>query len=392
MTRVLTVDDSRAIRSIVQKQLADCGMDIDEAEDGEKGLDALSECLYDLVILDVTMPVMDGPTMLAKMREKGLRTPVLMLTSESKRSIIAACLKLGIDDYIHKPFKPEELRSKVFKALGRPAPAMGAAAAPAAPPAAAPDQAPSADPTVAAPPLTGTVKTAIDVLVVDDMENVHKKLRTLLPAAITSQSATSAPAALAVCRERHCKVILVDTDIPDVNSIALMNQLRALQGQAVILAMPLRGGGDPEKDAKDKGFDGCMPKPFLPDSVQDFLLKYFASNDMLTAEENVLKVGSYAGKDDRLDRFYGRVLELSRPALEHVAAACFDEAILDLTLMPLSPERTARAVMEVDKQAKKLGLSLRLAGTPELCKLLTAFTETAAIPFYPTVDAARSAA
>ena len=389
MTRVLTVDDSRAIRNIVQKQLADCGFDIEEAEDGEKGLLALEELSFDLVVLDVTMPVMDGPTMLAKLRARGNRTPVVMLTSESKRSVIAGCLKLGIDDYILKPFKPEELRAKVFKALKRDAPAMlegsgtgAAAATPAAPGAAA--SGPSVN--------EGVPRTFVDLLVVDDMENVHKKLRTLLPANLSSQAATSAQAALAACRERMCRVILVDTDIPEVNSVALMNQMRALQGQAAILAMPLRGAGDPEKDARDKGFDGFLQKPFQPDSVQDFLLKYFANQDFLTVEDNVLKVGAFTGKDDRLEKFYGRVLELSRPALEKVAAACFDDAILDLTQMPLSPERTARALLEVDRQAKKLGLSLRLAGTPELAKLLTGFHETASLPFYPNVDAARSAA
>jgi CheY-like chemotaxis protein len=187
-------------------------------------------------------------------------------------------------------------------------------------------------------------------------------------------------------------VILVDTDIPETNSVALTTQMRALQGQATILAMPLRGAGDPEKDAREKGFDGCLQKPFSPDCVQDFLLKYFANQDFLTVEDNVLKVGAFTGKDDRLEKFYGRVIELSRPALEKVAAACFDDAILDLTQMPLSPERTARALLEVDRQAKKLGLSLRLAGTPELAKLLTGFHETASLPFFPNVDAARSAA
>jgi two-component system cell cycle response regulator len=195
-----------------------------------------------------------------------------------------------------------------------------------------------------------------------------------------------------MCRERLCRVILVDTDIPDTNSVALTTQMRALQGQSIILAMPLRGAGDPEKDAREKGYDGCLQKPFSPDSVQDFLLKFFANQDLVTVEENVLKVGSFAGKDDRLEKFYGRVLELSRPALEKVAAACFDEAILDLSQLPLSPERTARALLEVDRHAKKLGLALRLAGTPELAKLLTGFHETASLPFYPNVDAARSAA
>src|SRR6266545_1247652 len=117
MPRVLAVDDSRAVRSIVSKQLTEWNIEVDEAEDGEKGLEKLEECEYDLVLLDVTMPVMDGPTMLAKLRERGNKTPVLMLTSESKRSVVSTALKLGIEDYILKPFKADELKLKIGKVL-----------------------------------------------------------------------------------------------------------------------------------------------------------------------------------------------------------------------------------------------------------------------------------
>ena len=117
MPIVLTVDDSRAVRTIVSKQVKDLGFEVAEAEDGVQGLVKLDECQYDLVILDVTMPNMDGPTMLGKMRDAGNTTPVIMLTSESKRSIIAGAMKSGITDYILKPFKPEELRAKILTVL-----------------------------------------------------------------------------------------------------------------------------------------------------------------------------------------------------------------------------------------------------------------------------------
>src|SRR5574340_270284 len=117
MPTVLTVDDSRAVRTIVSKQVKDLGFEVVEAEDGIQGLAKLDECQFDLVILDVTMPNMDGPTMLSKMRDAGNATPVIMLTSESKRSIIAGAMKSGITDYILKPFKPEELRSKILTVL-----------------------------------------------------------------------------------------------------------------------------------------------------------------------------------------------------------------------------------------------------------------------------------
>ena len=104
MTRILTVDDSRAVRTIIGKTLR-ANFDILEAEDGEKGLAVLQEETVDLVLLDVTMPVMDGPEMLKRLRERGDQTPVILLTAESKTSLIGGMMQAGISDYILKPFK-----------------------------------------------------------------------------------------------------------------------------------------------------------------------------------------------------------------------------------------------------------------------------------------------
>ena len=86
MPIVLTVDDSRAVRTIVSKQVKDLGFEVAEAEDGVQGLVKLGECQYDLVILDVTMPNMDGPTMLGQMRDAGNSTPRAQPSSAARSS------------------------------------------------------------------------------------------------------------------------------------------------------------------------------------------------------------------------------------------------------------------------------------------------------------------
>jgi DNA-binding response OmpR family regulator len=117
MPVILTVDDSRAVRSIVAKQVKGLGFQVVEAQDGVQGLEQLTAAQVDLVLLDVNMPDMDGPTMLKKMRERGDETPVIMLTSESERSIVMGAMVLGISDYILKPFKAEQLQEKILSVL-----------------------------------------------------------------------------------------------------------------------------------------------------------------------------------------------------------------------------------------------------------------------------------
>ena len=117
--KILSVDDSRTIRMIVGRSLREYDCVIAEAGNGEEGLAAVAADKPDLIILDITMPVMDGITMLTKLREsaEGKDIPVVMLTAESGRENVASIAKLGVNDYLVKPFKEDQLIEKVSKIL-----------------------------------------------------------------------------------------------------------------------------------------------------------------------------------------------------------------------------------------------------------------------------------
>jgi DNA-binding response OmpR family regulator len=388
MPAILTVDDSRAVRTIVGKQVKELGFDVLEAEDGIQGLEVLKESSVDLVLLDVTMPNMDGPTMLQKMRESGNKTPVIMLTSESKRSIVAGAMKQGITDYILKPFKPEELRAKVLSVLQGENTGLDSVVqseAQGSPTTSAPAPEPS-------PGLSASAPTSrfVDVLVIDDMENVHKKLRSMLPPHVSLAAFTSAQQALGACREKVFKVILVDTEIPDVNSSVLAQQIRVLQPHAASVALTLRTANDAAGEVKDQGFDSILFKPFRPETIDDFLLRYFDNQDFLSIDDNVLKVADFTGKADRVDRFYTRLHSVFADALEKIAAACYDEAILDMGAPPGEADKLAKLVIAVSNKSKEFGMSLSVVGPETAKKALAGFEETKEIRFFPTVSAAKA--
>jgi len=114
-TKILTVDDSRTIRMIVKRSFNPFDCTVFEAANGEEGLAVAGKEKPDLIILDITMPVMDGVTMLVRLRETPdiKDIPVVMLTAESGRENVAYIAKLGVRDYLVKPFKEDQLLEKV---------------------------------------------------------------------------------------------------------------------------------------------------------------------------------------------------------------------------------------------------------------------------------------
>ncbi len=117
--KILTVDDSKTIRMIVKKALKSYNCTLFEAENGVEGLALMVKETLDLVILDITMPVMTGIEMLGKVRaQKELKDiPVIMLTAESGKENVTKVVMLGISDYMVKPFKGDELVERVQKIL-----------------------------------------------------------------------------------------------------------------------------------------------------------------------------------------------------------------------------------------------------------------------------------
>lgn len=111
--RVLVVEDERDLNRILVKTLAAEGYSPDACYDGIEALEYLSGATYDVVILDVMMPRMDGMEVLHRMRDAGNRTPVILLTAKDTVPDRVRGLDSGADDYIVKPFSFEELLARI---------------------------------------------------------------------------------------------------------------------------------------------------------------------------------------------------------------------------------------------------------------------------------------
>ena len=117
--KILTVDDSKTVRIIVRKAFKAFDCEILEAGNGVEGLAIAAKENPDLILLDVTMPVMDGVEMLTKLKSdpalKGI--PVMMLTAEGGRDHVLKIAKIGVRDYLVKPFKEDVLIEKAGRII-----------------------------------------------------------------------------------------------------------------------------------------------------------------------------------------------------------------------------------------------------------------------------------
>ena len=119
MAKILIVDDEPRIRELIREHLQYAGYVCEEAGDGSAARSLLSGGGFDLVILDVMMPFMDGMTCLREMRARHINTPVIILTARGEEYDKLAGLEGGADDYVVKPFSPRELVARVKAVLNR---------------------------------------------------------------------------------------------------------------------------------------------------------------------------------------------------------------------------------------------------------------------------------
>jgi len=118
--RIMLVDDSKTMRNIQRNILGQLGYsEIEEACDGQDALSKVTAFKPDLLLVDWNMPNMDGITFVRTIRQKGMKQPVIMVTTESEKSRVVEAIKAGVTNYIVKPFTPETLGQRVQETVAK---------------------------------------------------------------------------------------------------------------------------------------------------------------------------------------------------------------------------------------------------------------------------------
>lgn len=116
--RLLLVEDEKQLSEALTQLLIKNNFTVDAVYDGEEGLDAALSDIYDVIILDIMLPKINGIAVLEQIRQEGISTPIILLTAKSQVEDKVEGLDKGADDYLAKPFSPEELLARL-RALSR---------------------------------------------------------------------------------------------------------------------------------------------------------------------------------------------------------------------------------------------------------------------------------
>jgi DNA-binding response OmpR family regulator len=116
---ILVIEDDAKIASFVSRGLRRAGYDVEQAADGQAGLQKARTAGFDAAVVDLMLPGVDGLTIIEEMRATGVKTPVLVLSAKRSTDDKVACLRRGADDYLAKPFDLPELLARVEALLRR---------------------------------------------------------------------------------------------------------------------------------------------------------------------------------------------------------------------------------------------------------------------------------
>jgi two-component system, cell cycle response regulator len=239
--KILTVDDSKAVRMIVRKAFKNFDVDILEASNGVEGLAVASKEGPDIILLDVTMPVMDGVEMLTKLKADALLKPipVMMLTAEAGKENVMKIAKIGIRDYVVKPFKEEVMIEKVGRII---------------------DLKPISDESSK----KRTLKDACNFLVVEDKPAIIKQITDgVAHTPWKIHGAASTGEAIDFCSKSIPDVVFISLSLPDDGASTLFKLLRSqVKTKFVpIFGLSVKTAVQEQQNAQQLGFTTIITKP-----------------------------------------------------------------------------------------------------------------------------------
>ena len=352
MQKVLIVDDMASVRASLATCLQGMAVSISFAEDGAAALKLLRSEKFDVALLDLHMPVLDGPQLIRLLRGNPVPCDFIFVTASASRAALADLFKLGVSDYIAKPFRCEEVREKVARALAKRRRAA--------------DQ---ATPSVVAL----SARPARDLLVITGDVDLRGRFPGLLPPNLSALYAEDSGAAVKQSRLFSFRAIIVDPLLPGLEWKAV----GPLQSGALVFAIG---------DAGPLNVDHVLPSPV--ESAQAIVAALAADAAQVRVEDAVVHVGPGGGSPAR---GYRRAADFVSDTIGRLGESGARGVIVDLIALSQGGERLIQLVLQLHDWTAEHGMRLLLVGTPATKAALSVDVAAAAVPFFEDLEIAREA-
>jgi two-component system cell cycle response regulator len=369
--KVLTVDDSKTVRIIVRKAFKTYDCDILEAGNGIEGLAVAAKEAPDLILLDITMPVMDGVEMLTRLKAdpKLKAIPVIMLTAEGGRDNVLKIAKIGVRDYLVKPFKEEALIEKAGRVI---------------------DLKPVAE-------HASKIRSLFDpanILVVEDKPAIVQQIQQgLKHMPWTIQGVSTQTEAMEACHKLTPDLMLMSLSLPDEAAFQLFRTMRAntKTKNTPIFAIAVKTESGQQQQAQSLGFSAIITKPIDPAELEAKICK------AMNLDTSQRYFGLESGfvimhlPENCSAAVLTEATNYLKPKVSDAVDAGHARMIIDIHLLKSLDMNVIKLLVQATQMCRELTLQFAIVGNPQIATECKAFEDTRNWVLHGTMDEAKRA-
>jgi len=369
--KVLTVDDSKTVRIIVRKAFKSYDCEILEAANGVEGLAIAAKENPDLILLDVTMPVMDGVEMLTKLKSdpqlKGI--PVMMLTAEGGRDNVLKIAKIGIRDYIVKPFKEDVLVEKAGRIIElKPL-------------------------TEGGPTKARSIFDPATILVVDDKPVIVQQIQEGLKHTPWKVHGASAQGeAIDFCTKSPPDIIIVSLSLPEDAAFTLFRLIRTnvKTKYTPVFGLVVKTETAVIQQAQTVGFTTVITKPIDLTELESKIAKamnldtsqrYFS----IEAESLIMRV-----PENCSTAVIAEITNYLKPKLAEAVDSGLNKAIIDVQPVKSLHMGVIKLLVLAMQTCREMGTQFTMVGNPQIVSECKGFEDTRSWTFYESMEEAKA--
>jgi two-component system cell cycle response regulator len=368
--KVLTVDDSKTVRIIVKKAFKPFDVEIFEAANGVEGLAVAAKESPDFILLDVTMPVMDGVEMLTKLKaDPALKSiPVMMLTAEGGRDNVLKIAKIGVRDYLVKPFKEEVLIEKCSRVI-------------------------DLKPVNEGPAKAKSIFDPADILVVEDKPAIIQQIQEGLrhtPWRIKGVSTQGE--AIDCATKTPPDLIIVSLSLPEEAAFTLFRLIRTNMKTKYtpVFALVVKTETTQQQQAQTVGFSAIITKPIDIGELESKIAKamnldtsqrYYA----IEGEMMVMRLPEVCSP-----AVIAEAATYLKPKFAEAVDAGFNKVIIDIHHIKSLHMGIIKLLFQAMQTCRDLAMQFALVGNPQIISECKGFEDTRGWTFYDSLDEAKT--